>query len=71
MSVFYIPSETNFVTIDVKTDAQKVADELKKRNVVVRPLTTYGKPTFLRVTVGTPEQNKKFIEVIRQIYTND
>ncbi len=71
MSVFYIPSETNFVTIDVKTDAQKVADELKKRSVIVRPLTMYGKPTFLRVTVGTPEQNKKFIEVFRQIYTND
>ena len=71
MSVFYIPSETNFVTIDVKTDAQKVADELKKRSVVVRPLTMYGKPTFLRVTVGTPEQNKKFIEVIRQIYKNN
>lgn len=71
MSLFYIPSETNFVTIDVKTDAQKVADELKKRSVVVRPLTMYGKSTFLRVTVGTPEQNKKFIEIFNQIYSND
>lgn len=71
MSVFYIPSETNFVTIDVKTDAKKVADELKKKSVIVRPLTMYGKATFLRVTVGTPEQNKKFIEIFRQIYTND
>jgi histidinol-phosphate aminotransferase len=71
MSVFYIPSETNFVTIDVKTDARKIADELVKRSVIVRPLTMYGKPTFLRVTVGTPEQNKKFIEIFRQIYSND
>jgi histidinol-phosphate aminotransferase len=71
MSVFYIPSETNFVTIDIKTDAQKMADELKKRSVIVRPLTMYGKPTFLRVTIGTPEQNKKFIEIFRQIYSND
>ena len=71
MAVFYIPSETNFVTIDVKTDAQKIADELKKRNVIVRPLKMYGKPSFLRVTVGTPEQNKKFIEIFNQIYSND
>ena len=71
MSVFYIPSETNFVTVDVKTDAQKIADEFKKKSVIVRPLTMYGKPTFLRVTVGTPEQNKKFIDVLKQIYTND
>ena len=69
--MFYIPSETNFVTVDVKTDAQKIADEFKKKSVIVRPLTMYGKPTFLRVTVGTPEQNKKFIDVLKQIYKND
>lgn len=71
MSLFYIPSETNFVTVDVKTDAQKMADEFKKRSVIVRPLTVYGKPTFLRVTIGTPEQNRKFIEVLKQIEVND
>lgn len=68
MSVFYIPSETNFVTIDVKTDAQRVCEGLQKRNVIVRPLTMYGKPTFLRVTIGTPEQNKRFIDAFKPIY---
>lgn len=68
MSVFYIPSETNFVTVDLKTDAKKVSDELQKRSVIVRPLTMYGKPTFLRVTIGTSEQNKRFIEAFKQIY---
>jgi histidinol-phosphate aminotransferase len=67
MSVFYIPSETNFVTLDVKTDANKIAAELQKKGVIVRPLTMYGKPTFLRVTIGTLEQNKRFIETFKQI----
>jgi len=71
MSLFYIPSETNFVTVDVKTDGQKVADEFKQRSVIVRPLVMYGKPTFLRVTIGTPEQNRKFIEVLKQIEITD
>lgn len=71
MSVFYIPSETNFVTIDVKTDGKRISEELKRRSVVVRPLTMYGKPTFLRVTIGTPDQNKKFVEAFKQIYQND
>lgn len=70
MSVFYIPSETNFVTIDVKSDAHKMSDELKKRGVIVRPLIMYGKHTFLRVTIGTPEQNKRFIDVFKKIYSN-
>lgn len=68
MSVSYIPSETNFVTIDLKTDARIVTERLQKKNVIVRPLTMYGKPTFLRVTIGTLEQNKQFLEAFRQIY---
>ncbi len=70
MSVFYIPSETNFVTFDVKTDAKKVSDELQKRGVIIRPLTMYGMPTFLRVTIGTLEQNKRFVDAFRQVYRN-
>ena len=68
MSVFYIPSETNFVTIDVKTETKKIYEEFMKKGVIVRQLTIYGLPTFLRVTIGTPEQNNKFIDVFRQIY---
>lgn len=68
MSISYIPSHTNFVTIDLKTDAQGVCEELQKRGVIVRPLTMYRKPTFLRVTIGTPEQNKRFIEAFNEIY---
>ncbi len=70
MSVFYVPSETNFVTFDVKTDAKKVSDELQKRGVIIRPLTMYGMPTFLRMTIGTPDQNKKFVDAFRQVYRN-
>jgi histidinol-phosphate aminotransferase len=68
MSVFYIPSETNFITIDVKKNAEGICEELQKSNVIVRPLTMYGKPTFLRVTIGTPEQNKRFINAFKKIY---
>ncbi len=70
MSVFYIPSETNFVTIEVKTDAGKICKDLQKRGVILRPLTMYGKPTFLRVTIGTSDQNKRFIESFEQVYRN-
>lgn len=67
MSLFYIPSETNFVTVDVKADAKKVCGRLLEKGMVVRPLTMYGLPTFIRVTVGTPKQNKKFIEAFKEV----
>lgn len=68
MSVDYIPSETNFVTIDAKTDARKICEDMQKMGVIVRHLAMYGRPNFFRVTVGTPEQNQKFIEVFQNIY---
>lgn len=67
LSVFYIPSETNFVTVDVRKDAVKVTEELQTKGVIVRPLTMYGKPTFVRVTVGTLSQNQRFIEAFRRV----
>jgi histidinol-phosphate aminotransferase len=68
LSVFHIPSETNFVTIDTGADAVRIAEELQKKGVIVRPLTMYGKPTFVRVTVGTLPQNQRFMEAFRPIY---
>jgi histidinol-phosphate aminotransferase len=68
MSVFYIPSETNFITIDVKKDTKSICEELQESNVIVRPLTMYGKHTFLRVTIGTLEQNKRFIDAFNKSY---
>lgn len=66
--IFYIPSETNFVTFDVKTDSQPLADDLQKKGIIVRPLSMYGLPTFLRVTIGSPEQNKIFMDTFKMIY---
>jgi histidinol-phosphate aminotransferase len=68
MSVSFIPSETNFVTVDAKMDARKICEDMQKHGVIIRPLVMYGKPNFFRVTIGTPEQNQKFIEVFQNIY---
>lgn len=68
MSVFYIPSETNFVTIDVKRDSKDIFEGLLKKGIIVRPLKMYGKPTFLRVTVGSQEQNQRFVDAFQELY---
>lgn len=71
LGVFYIPSETNFVTFDVKSDANRIAGLLQKKSIIVRPLSMYGQPTFLRVTIGTLEQNKRFMDAFTKIYKKD
>ena len=46
----------NFVYADVGGDAAALGDRLLREGVIVRPLTPFGAPTALRITVGTPEE---------------
>lgn len=62
----WIPSSGNFVTVKVG-DAAAVNQALLKRGVIVRPIAGYGMPEWLRVSIGLPEENSRFIEALRQI----
>jgi len=67
LKVQYIPSFTNFVLIDLKRNPIPVYDSLLKEGVIVRPVGNYGLKTHLRVTVGLPEENEKFIWAIKKV----
>jgi histidinol-phosphate aminotransferase len=56
----YIPSYGNFLTIKVGKAAE-VYKRLLRRGVIVRPVGGYGLPEHLRVTVGTAEENERFL----------
>jgi len=65
----YIDSYTNFITylFDESMDSTKIADELLKRGVIIRDLSSYGL-NAIRITIGTEKQNdiffRNFLEVI-------
>ena len=59
----YVPSFGNFVLVKVG-GASRVYQELLKRGVIVRPVSNYGLPEWLRVTVGLPEENSRFVEAL-------
>jgi len=46
-------------------DGMRVFDLLQRRGVIVRPVTSYGLPEWIRVTVGTREQNNRFLAELR------
>ena len=60
----YIPSIGNFISFDVKTDASMLYDTLLGKGVVVRPIANYNMPNHLRVTIGLPEENARFIDAL-------
>lgn len=59
----YIPSFGNFVTVRVG-DAARVYASLLAEGVIVRPIAGYGMPEHLRVTVGLPEHNERFLAAL-------
>ena len=64
----YVESSTNFILIDTGMDGDEVTEELMKRGVIVRSAKNYGIPRSIRVTVGTEEQNEKFITAMKNIF---
>ena len=67
LNLFYLPTETNFIFVDLKEDSQPFFEELLQRGVIIRPGKMYGTPTFIRVTIGTQYENEKFIQALKEI----
>jgi len=67
MGVEYIPSETNFIMIELDQDTRTSFQEFLKQGVIVRPLGGYGLPTKIRLTVGKREENEAFIRSLKRI----
>lgn len=67
-AVTVYPSETNFLLFRV-TEASRVFNGLKQRGVLIKNLNG-GHPMlkdYLRVTIGTPDENAKFIAALREV----
>ena len=61
----FIPSAANFILVRVG-DGQRVFDEMQKRGVIVRPMASYQLPEWLRITIGTPKQNQRCLDALKQ-----
>ena len=63
LGVRFVPSHANFVLVEVG-DAARVNAALLAQGVIVRPVANYGLPHFLRVTVGLPAENERFLTAL-------
>jgi len=62
-----VTSEANFVFMEVGPDAGKISDELLHMGVIVRPLAWMGFPEAIRVSVGSDEENGKFLQAMTDV----
>jgi histidinol-phosphate aminotransferase len=62
----FVPSQANFILVHVG-DGQRVFGELQKLGVIVRPMGGYQLPEWIRISIGTPKENKRCLEVLKTI----
>ncbi|HJV75593.1 MAG TPA: histidinol-phosphate transaminase [Noviherbaspirillum sp.] len=66
----YVPSYGNFVLVRVGNDdgaGARINLALLKQGVIVRPVGNYGLPQWLRISIGLPEENAVFLEVLKKV----
>jgi histidinol-phosphate aminotransferase len=66
MRIRFVPAVANFVMVNVG-DGCAVFEKLLKRKIIVRPLKGYGLPEWVRISVGTMEENKKLIVALKEV----
>lgn len=60
----YKKTDSNFIFINLKKSADDLFLAMMKQGVIIRPLTSFGLPEAIRVSIGTKEQNEKFVAAL-------
>ncbi|MGE0268365.1 MAG: histidinol-phosphate transaminase [Candidatus Omnitrophota bacterium] len=67
MKIDFQPSSTNFILVNVKRDSSDVSKKLMENGIIVRDMSSWGMGQYIRVTVGTKEENRRFIEALEKV----
>jgi histidinol-phosphate aminotransferase len=66
----YVPSAANFLLVRVG-DGQRIFNELQKLGVITRPMGGYQLPEWIRISVGTPQENARCLGALKKVLGQD
>ncbi len=67
LGVPYLRTSTNFFLIAVPVDAKKVYEAMLREGVIIRAMNAYGLDRYVRVNVGLPEENERFLRTFAKV----
>jgi histidinol-phosphate aminotransferase len=67
LGLTWIPSRGNFIAVDFARDTAALNQALLREGVIVRPVAGYGMPNHLRVSIGTAEENTRFLAALAKV----
>jgi histidinol-phosphate aminotransferase len=70
LGLCFVPTQANFILIKVGERAKDIEEDLLHRGIIVRGMQGYNLPWYIRVSIGTREQNEEFIKNFRAILSS-
>ncbi len=67
LGIKHFPTQANFFLIDVERDADEVFEKMLGHGVIVRSMTSYGYPHYIRVNAGLRDENARFIKALDKV----
>jgi histidinol-phosphate aminotransferase len=67
MGLRHLPSQANFLFVDLGRPADQIAERLLEQGVIVRPGRLWRLPTWTRITIGTPADNARLVDALRGV----
>ena len=67
MGLTFVDSVTNFILVDVRRNSFNVSQQLLQKGVIIRDMGFWGLDTYIRVTIGTPRENQRFIHALKEV----
>ena len=58
---------TNFIQVRLPQDSREVSLALLKKGVIVRDMNVWGLQNFIRVSIGTPKENQRFLKALKEV----
>ena len=65
LKIRWVPSATNFLLLELGVGASTTAQALVRQGVIIREMSGWQLDGFLRVTIGTMAENRRFIQVLK------
>jgi histidinol-phosphate aminotransferase len=67
LGLTFAPSQANFLLIRVPRPGQEVFQAMLREGVIIRAMDAYGFSDYIRVNIGLPEENRRFLEVLHKV----
>jgi len=67
MGLYVIPSQTNFIMVDVKVNSRQIFEKLMAKGYIIRAGAAFGMDSFIRITIGTEEEMSGLLTALKEV----